>query len=203
MAEFLNRWRGRRAKEPFEVLIAPHVDHLYRLAYRFTRSTAAAEDLVQDVLIKLFRIQDQIAGLDRPRPWMARVLYREYVDRWRRDRLAPINFSDLDPEEGDPDRAEAQNAGEADPDASPERDAISTELREQLTEAIATLSEDHRAVILFHDVEGYTLDELATVMNLPIGTLKSRVHRARARLREVLLRTDETFSAAGSLSVSR
>lgn len=203
MAEFLNRWRGRRAKEPFEALIAPHVDHLYRLAYRFTRSTAAAEDLVQDVLIKLFRIQDQIAGLDRPRPWMARVLYREYVDRWRRDRLAPINFSDLDPEEGDPDRAEVHNAGEADPDASPERDAITTELREQLTEAIAALSEDHRAVILFHDVEGYTLEELATVMNLPIGTLKSRVHRARARLREMLLRSDETFSVPGSLSVSR
>lgn len=202
MSEFLKRWRGRRTKDSFEALVAPHVEHLYRLAFRFTRNTAAAEDLVQDVLIKLFRVQDQIARLERPKPWMARVLYREYVDRWRRDRLAPINLSDLDAEGADPDHMENRSDVEMDPDADPQRDAISQELREQLTEAIAALSEDHRTVILFHDVEGYTLEELATVMSLPIGTLKSRVHRARARLRE-LLRRDETFSASSSFSMSR
>lgn len=203
MSEFLKRWRGRRAKDAFEALIAPHVEHLYRLAYRFTRNTAAAEDLVQDVLIKLYRIQDQIAGLERPKPWMARVLYREYVDRWRRDRLAPINLSDLDTDESEAERTESRSDAEVDPEADPERDAISSELRAKLSEAIAALSEDHRAVILFHDVEGYTLEELATVMSLPIGTLKSRVHRARARLRELLVGADETFSAADTFSMSR
>lgn len=183
--------------------MAPHVDHLYRLAYRFTRNTASAEDLVQDVLIKLFRIQDQIAGLERPKPWMARVLYREYVDRWRRDRLAPINMSDLDTDASEAERTESRADAEIDPHANPERDAMSSELREQLSGAIAALSEDHRAVILFHDVEGYTLEELATVMSLPIGTLKSRVHRARARLREILVGVDETFSAADTLPMSR
>lgn len=184
-------------------MVAPHVEHLYRLAFRFTRNTAAAEDLVQDVLIKLFRIQDQIAGLERPKPWMARVLYREYVDRWRRDRLAPINMSDLDSEESESERTESRSDAEVDVSADPERDAMGSQLREQLSAALAALSEDHRAVILFHDVEGYTLEELATVMSLPIGTLKSRVHRARARLREILVRSDETFSAADTFSMSR
>lgn len=203
MAEFLKRWRGRRTQESFEALVAPHVEHLYRLAFRFTRNTAAAEDLVQDVLIKLFRIQDQIAGLERPKPWMARVLYREYVDRWRRDRLAPINLSELEPAGEESERGENIAEAEVDPSANPERDAMGSQLREQLSAAIAALSEDHRTVILFHDVEGYTLEELSTVMSLPIGTLKSRVHRARARLRELLVRTDETFSAADTFSMSR
>lgn len=199
MAEFLHRWRARRPRDPFESILAPHIEHLYRLAYRFTKSTASAEDLVQDVLVKLYRIRDQVARIEHLRPWLARVLYREYVDRWRHDRLVPINFSDLPPEGHD-----LGEGATAVPDsADPESMTATLQDRERLAAAIAALSDDHRAVVVFHDIEGYTLEELTIVLSQPIGTLKSRIHRARARLRELLGDPDETFSAKHPLSGHR
>ena len=197
MTEFLNRWRSNRPKASFETLLAPHVDHLYRLAYRFTGSAHSAEDLVQDVLVKLLRMQGEIARLDKPRPWLARVLYHEYVDRWRRERLAPVNLSTLDSGEAE----FGEHEPDPNPEADPEQQAIGMQLREQLLAAIAQLNDDQRTVILFHDVEGYTLEELSVVLSQPLGTLKSRVHRARARLREILIRGDETISASNALSL--
>ena len=191
MADFLDRWRVRRPRESFEVLMAPHIDHLYRLAFRFTRSTPAAEDLVQDVLIKACRLQHEIALLENPRAWLARVLYREYVDRWRREKLAPISLSTLESD----DEASGTSRSEGVSEHDPERDAMSTQLRERLVQAIALLNEDQRAVILFHDVEGYTLEEISVVLTQPIGTLKSRIHRGRARLREILNGPQGTFPA--------
>lgn len=171
--------------------MAPHVDHLFRLAFRFTRSTHAAEDLVQDVLIKACRLQSEVAVLENPRAWLARVLYREYVDRWRRDKLAPISLSALESEEDEG----TASASEGVSDEDPEREAITAQLRERLTAAIAKLNVDQRAVILFHDVEGYTLEEISVVLSQPIGTLKSRIHRGRARLREILNGPEGTFPA--------
>ncbi len=197
MTEFLNRWRTSRPKASFESLLAPHVDHLYRLAYRFTGTTHAAEDLVQDILVKLYRMQAEIARLEKPRPWLARVLYHEYVDRWRRERLAPVNLSTLDANDGEMGDQEP----DPNPEADPERQAMGMQLREQLLAAIGMLNEDQRTVILFHDVEGYTLEELSVVLSQPLGTLKSRIHRARARLREILSRSDATIPASDSLSL--
>lgn len=198
MADFLNRWRAMRSQASFETLMAPHVDHLYRLAFRFTRSTPAAEDLVQDVLIKACRLQNEVARLENPRAWLARVLYREYVDRWRREKLAPVNLSSLESDDGERSGAEFEAVSNADP----ERDAIATQLRERLAAAIGMLNEDQRAVILFHDVEGYTLEEISVVLAQPIGTLKSRIHRGRARLREILGGPQGTFSSAETCSQS-
>jgi RNA polymerase sigma-70 factor (ECF subfamily) len=198
MTDFLNRWRSRtRPQASFESLVAPHVEHLFRLAYRFTGTTPGAEDLVQDVLVKLYRMQTELERLDKPRPWLARVLYHEYVDRWRRERLAPVTLSSLEPE----DIELSRNEPDLHPGADPERQAIGSQLRDQLVAAIALLNEDQRAVILFHDVEGYTLEELSVVLDQPLGTLKSRIHRARARLREHLCRVDATFLTADAFSL--
>lgn len=197
MTDFLNRWNTRRPRETFEAMLAPHVEHLYRLAYRFTGNTHASEDLVQDVLVKLYRMQSEIQRLDKPRPWLARVLYHEYVDRWRRERLAPIQLSSLEPDEME----RTESRADPHPGADPERQVMGLQLRDQLLEAISVLNEDQRAVILFHDVEGYTLEELSVTLNQPLGTLKSRVHRARARLRDHLNRTDATFSDVDAFSL--
>lgn len=197
MTEFVNRWRTSQPKASFETLLAPHVDHLYRLAYRLTGGTHGAEDLVQDVLVKLYRMQGEIERLEKPRPWLARVLYHEYVDRWRRERHAPVNLSTLDAS----DVAFGEQEPDPNPQADPERQVIGMQLREQLVAAIALLNEDQRAVILFHDVEGYTLEELSVVLSQPLGTLKSRIHRARARLRDHLTGGNATISASDALSL--
>ena len=173
---------GRSQPVDFEDLVRPHVDHLYRLAFRFTGSREDAEDLVQDLLVKLYPRRDELARVERLRPWLTRVLYRQFVDQNRkRGRLRLLDPAGPDGEEGsDPFDRMASEA----PD--PETETSATLARKRLETALEQLSRDQRAVVALHDMEGYTLVELAETLEVPTGTLKSRLHRARARLRALL-----------------
>src|SRR5258706_361300 len=82
--------RARPAALNFEDLLRPQVEYLYRLAWRFTGSVADAEDLVQDVLIKLFPRTQELLEIEKLRPWLARVLYNQFVDSVRRQARSPI-----------------------------------------------------------------------------------------------------------------
>src|SRR5712664_2035056 len=82
--------RARPAALNFEDLLRPQVEYLYRLAWRFTGSVADAEDLVQDVLIKLFPRTRELLEIERLRPWLARVLYHQYVDSVRQRARSPV-----------------------------------------------------------------------------------------------------------------
>jgi RNA polymerase sigma-70 factor (ECF subfamily) len=166
--------------DSFEALVGPHVDHLYRLAWRLSGSTADAEDLVQDLLLKVYPRCDEIRALDAPRPWLARALYRLYVDRWRRAGRSPL--VEAVPDEGGEDVIDAS----ADTGPGPEALAGQAQEQDRLAAAVDALNPDQRALVLLHDVEGYTLNELETVLEAPVGTLKSRLHRARASLRQRL-----------------
>lgn len=173
---------GRSRPVDFEALVRPHVDYLYRLAFRFTGSREEAEDLVQDLLVKLYPRRDEVAEVARLRPWLTRVLYRQFVDRDRkRSRQRLLDPRGADDEEGDdPFDRMASDAPNAEAAAS----AAFTS--QQLEWALGQLSRDHRAVVALHDMEGYTLVEIADALEVPTGTLKSRLHRARAHLRALL-----------------
>lgn len=170
----------------FERLLSRHWDSLRRMATRLTGDPDAAEDLLQDLVERATPHREEILGLDNPRAWLARVLYRLFVDQWRRARSGP----DVDPEA----EVEAQPpAHEHDlPDA--EFDRVLT--RARLQAALDRLSAGMRDVVLLHDVEGYTLVEIADIVETPVGTLKSRLHRGRAQLRALL--ADGTFPGPGS-----
>jgi len=181
----------RRARPPelnFEDLLRPQADYLYRLAWRFTGSVADAEDLVQDVLIKLFPRTRELLDIERLRPWLARVLYHQYVDLVRRQARSPVVELVRDEESDD-------NPLDALPELKdgPEEHAERSGQRERILRALDRLNPEQRALIAMHDVEGYTLEELETILETPLGTLKSRLHRARQRLRALL--PMEPFSA--------
>jgi RNA polymerase sigma-70 factor (ECF subfamily) len=171
----VNLFMGPSAQSEFEHLVSPHVDHLYHLAYRFTNNTHDAEDLVQDLLIKLFPRLPEIRDIERLRPWLDRVLYRLFIDRLRQNQRRPA----LDGDEIDPDEL-------ARSDNDPELDLEQNLTQERLQTAYSKLNEDHRALLAMHDIEGYTLLELESMLDAPIGTLKSRLHRARKQLRKNL-----------------
>jgi len=171
----VNLFSGSSAQSEFERLVSPHVDHLYRLAFRFTNNTHDAEDLVQDLLIKLFPRFKEIKDIEKLRPWLDRVLYRMFVDRLRHNQRRPLS----DCEELDPDAI-------GNSDNNPEFDLENHLTRERLQNAYAQLNEDHRALVAMHDIEGYTLHELESMLDTPVGTLKSRLHRARKQLRKNL-----------------
>ena len=166
----------------------PQVEYLYRLAWRFTGSVADAEDLVQDVLIKLFPRTQELLAIEKLRPWLARVLYNQFVDSVRQQARSPI--VELATEaEGDDNPLDALPATKDGPEEQAERSGW----RERILRALDRLNAEQRAVVTMHDVEGYSLEELETMLETPLGTLKSRLHRARKRLRALL--PMEPFSA--------
>ncbi|MDX1610111.1 MAG: RNA polymerase sigma factor [Halofilum sp. (in: g-proteobacteria)] len=173
-----NPVRSLQAKR-FERSIRPWLDDLRRLAIRLTGSPDDAEDLLQDLLLRLHPRMEEVAALDQPRPWLARVLYRMFVDQWRRRRSGP---------ELDHDAAVDEQAGLEDaPDAVFERGLT----RQRLQAALDRLPAFQREIVLLHDVEGYTLTEVCTITDVPTGTLKSRLHRARLALRADLLQAGD------------
>lgn len=166
-------------QQAFTALVRPHLDRLYRLAFRLTGTREDAQDLLQDVMLKLYPQMDRLAGIDAPQTWLNRVLYNHFIDdqrRYRARQLRLVSGAELS----------------ANPDLAPAEGASTEELVEgeftikRIEAAVARLSDKHRVIISLHDIEGYTLSEIAEITGVSLGTLKSRRHRARQRLQEFL-----------------
>jgi RNA polymerase sigma-70 factor (ECF subfamily) len=172
----------------FDALLRPHLDRLYRFAFRLAGAKPEAEDLFQDVLTKVFARMDDLLELEDPGAWLCRVMYNHFIDgrrKYARQRLISVSEDQL------PDKNLESLPGNLDPVRDVERlDNIM-----QLQRALDSLSDDHRLVVLLHDSEGYKLSEIQEITGDPLGTVKSRLHRARARLREILA-ADGTISSA-------
>lgn len=180
------RANSERCAAEFDRLLRPLLPVLFKHAYRWTAARDQAEDLVQELLLRLYPRLEELRQLDRLQPWVLRVMYRIFVDQHRRARNSPVRPLH---EVSRPSDA-GDNPGDEFPDQSPEppelveRELVAT----RLEAAWAQLGEDHRVVVAMHDIEGYRLEELATFLGAPVGTVKSRLHRARGRLRELLAR---------------
>ncbi len=162
----------------FEALVRPHLDGLYRLAYRLTGHNQDAEDLVQELMMRLYRSPHDLAQVASPGPWLVKALHNLFVDQWRHRRRTPFGHLHHEP-------WEALFENEAGIQA-PEQEAHAADLRRQVLAALYSLRKEHRALLVLHDVEGRSLPELADVLHLPLGTLKSRLFRARRKLRAAL-----------------
>jgi RNA polymerase sigma factor (sigma-70 family) len=169
----------------FDRLVRPHFDRLYRLAYRLTGSKPEAEDLFQELLIKAFGKLEDLGRIEEPGSWLSRVMYNLFVDqhrRFARQRMHMVEEGQLSSE------GVAGLPGDLDPVADNER----LQQLDRLDAALQQLSVEHRIIVLLHDTEGYKLKEIQELTGTPEGTIKSRLHRARARLREILS-ADGTF----------
>jgi len=180
-------WPSRLSEhEQFEVLLQPHLQQLYKLAFRFTGQRADAEDLVQDVIVKLYPRLQEMQKIEKLGPWLARVLYRHFVDRLRSKQRSPLHL--VNDDDTALDEHQIKSPG-------PAGNIETVLLQNRLQSALNQLNEDQHALIILHDVEGYTLNEIHNIQDVSIGTLKSRLNRARSRLRE-LLKNMEPFDAA-------
>jgi RNA polymerase sigma factor (sigma-70 family) len=170
------------AAAEFDHLLRDHIPALFRAAYRWTGAVDRAEDLVQELLARLYPKLDELRALDRIRPWALRVMYRIFVDQIRRERSSPVQFG-TDPPDGGTEE-EAQEL--IDPSAGPAELLERQLTQERVLAAWDRLGEEHRVVLSMHDIEDYSLPELAQIMDVPLGTLKSRLHRARLKLKGLL-----------------
>ncbi len=137
-------------------------------------------------MLKAFGLLDELVAKDEPGAWLCRVMYNQFIDerrRFARRRMLTVEEGQL---------AGDGIAGLPGPD-DPALDHSRHETLKQLNAALAQLSDEHRIMVLLHDTEGYKLAEIQDLTGIPVGTIKSRLHRARARLREIL-------TASGTLS---
>ena len=172
--------------QTFERLVRPHFDRLYRLAWRLAGSKAEAEDLFQELLIKAYGKLDDLVEIEEPGSWLCRVMYNLFIDeqrRFKRRRMMTV-------EEG---RLPGEGIAGLPADGDPDYDNQRIEKIKRLDAALQQLSDEHRVVVLLHDTEGYKMTEIQELTGIPVGTVKSRLHRARARLREILT-ADGTLS---------
>jgi RNA polymerase sigma-70 factor (ECF subfamily) len=168
---------GTRSRhDQFEKLVQPYLHKLYRLAYYLTGQQAEAEDMVQDVVVKLYPRLQEMQKIEQPGPWLARVMYHHFIDHRRSSKRSPVYLLD--------DGSELEEYLEDTP--GPAENTETSILQNHLRHALDGLNEDQRALMILHDVEGYTLNEVHNILGVPIGTLKSRLNRARGRLREIL-----------------
>ena len=142
--------------------------------------------MFQELLIKAYSKLDDLVDIEEPGSWLCRVMYNMFIDekrRFARRRMHTVEEGEMS---GD---GLAGLAGADDLELDHEQ----FERMKVLDNALQQLSEEHRLIVLLHDTEGYKLTEIQELTGTPVGTVKSRLHRARARLREILEK-DGTFS---------
>jgi RNA polymerase sigma-70 factor, ECF subfamily len=152
-----------------------HLDALYTFAVYLTRKPAEAEDLVQETYLRALRFAHRFESGTRLRAWLFQILRNTFLTFYRiREREAPLS------DDGVPDW-DAPMFHDA-----PDNDPGVLEVHTDLERALLKLPEEFRTVLLLAEVEGMPLDEVAQVMACPVGTVKSRMFRAKERLRAIL-----------------
>ena len=168
--------REKLRQKQYEVFISPHVDNLYRFARRLCQQNEDAEDITQDLLIKLYPQFKKLNMLDNPKPYLSRALYNQFID-FKRRQGKHITFVDSE--------VELDSLSET-TDNTPEITAEQGLSFNNITAAMDAIPDNHRVIIVMHDMEGYTFDEISNMLDIPKGTAKSRLHRARAALKSKL-----------------
>lgn len=174
--------------EAFNHLVLRYQDLAYSVAYRITGDASAAADAAQDAFITAFRKLHQFRG-DRFKPWLMRIVTNACYDELRRvKRRATDSLDDLY------ETSDAADALAPAPD-TPETLAQQAELSAAIQDCISALPEDQRVIVVLSDIEDYAYGEIAEIVALPLGTVKSRLSRARSRLRDCLRGITELLPA--------
>lgn len=167
----------KKKYEDFDREVVPHMDALYNYALKMTRSPDDANDLVQETYLKAFRFFDKFEQGTNSKAWMFRILKNSYINDYRKIKKQPnkVDYEDV--------QNFYENIKSTDVRAQHvEEDSFSKLLDDDLTGAVTNLPEDFRTVIILSDIEGFTYEEIADFIDCPVGTVRSRLHRARKML---------------------
>lgn len=165
----------------FEKDLLPHVDALHTFAYHLSYNDDDAMDLVQETYLKAFKAIDSYDEGTNAKAWLFKILKNNYINQYRRKSKRPRKV-DLEDYVSLQEKEDSQLTGKVDL-----RQEIFEDLMgDEVTIAINSLPINFRTVILLCDVEGFTYEEIAKILDVPIGTVRSRLHRARNLLKEKL-----------------
>jgi RNA polymerase sigma-70 factor (ECF subfamily) len=170
-------------REEFESLAFEHLEALYGFAFRMTRNAADAEDLVQETYLRAYRFFGRFRPGSSFRAWTFQIMRNRFITQYRRSRRRPAMVAlDVVANRIEGTDAEHPTTGAAVPARTRHEGALSR----RLEQALEQLPEDSRTALVLAYVEGFRYREIAQIMNWPIGTVMSRLHRCRLRLRGLI-----------------
>lgn len=178
--QILSEFDKKKQKE-FKNEILPHLDSLYNFALRLANDHNDAEDLVQDTLVKAYRFFDSYEKGTYAKAWLFRILKNSFINRYRKTSKQPdqVDFDEIS--------AFYENIRSEQTDTTDFQEILFREqLDDEVSRALNKLPEDFRTVVLLCDIDGFTYEETANMLDVPIGTIRSRLHRGRSLLRSVL-----------------
>ena len=163
----------------FEALVGRYEQRVYTIAYRMAGNDADAKDLAQEAFLRVFRAWRSIDPSAHLDSWLYRIVTNLFIDMLRRRPRARMESLDAP--------VSTRSGGEivreiADDRAGPEADVVDQQMEADVQQALVALHPDLRAVVVLSDIEGYAYEEIAETLGIPVGTVKSRLHRARKTL---------------------
>ncbi|MGD2115578.1 MAG: sigma-70 family RNA polymerase sigma factor [Acidobacteriota bacterium] len=169
----------------FEAAAMPFVDALYNTAYRMTRNAEDAEDLVQEAYLKAYKYYDKFEEGTNFKAWLFKIMKNTFINNYRKKQQAPPQSDFADIEES----FETQVSEEAGQKKikNPEEELLENVLDEDIQRGIDELPPDYRMVVLLADLENFSYKEIAEILDVPVGTVMSRLYRGRRLLEKVML----------------
>lgn len=167
----------QKLNEEFEREAVPHMDALYNYALKMTGDSDDASDLIQETYLKAFRFWEKFEKGTNCKAWLFRIMKNTYINTYRKNTKEPdkVDYEEIENfyENIKPSSTDSAHL---------EKDIYDNLLDDELSAAISSLPEDFRTVVILCDIEGYTYDEIADFVDVPVGTVRSRLHRARKML---------------------
>jgi len=169
----------------FEAAAMPYVDSLYNTAYRMARNSEDAEDLVQETYLKAYKYYDKFQEGTNFKAWLFKILKNTFINSYRRKQQAPpeSDFSEIEESFESLVSEEVSRKSK-----SPEQEFLANVLDGDIQKSLEALPEDFRMVVVLADLEGFTYKEIAEILDVPVGTVMSRLYRGRRLLESAMLK---------------
>ena len=176
------RYSDKEKYEIFNVEFMPFVDSMYNFAFRLTNDEDDANDLMQDTYLKAFRFINSFERGTNAKAWLFRILKNSFINDYRQKSKEPskVDYQEVETTYNSLDDAEVTVTTDL------RLDTVQDMIGDEVANALNSLPVDFRTVIILCDIEGFTYEEMAKILDIPIGTVRSRLHRARNLLKEKL-----------------
>ncbi|WP_250629832.1 sigma-70 family RNA polymerase sigma factor [Rhodoflexus caldus] len=171
----------------------PHIDAMYNFAYKLTLDEDTAKDLVQDTYLKAFRFINSFTEGTNAKAWLFRILKNTFINDFRKKSKEPpkVDYQEVE---------SVYNSEDVDENITVDlrSETVQDLIGDEVTNAINSLAVDFRTVIILCDLEGFTYEEMSKILDIPIGTVRSRLHRARTLLKRKLSEYARKMGYAGN-----
>jgi RNA polymerase sigma factor (sigma-70 family) len=166
----------------FDKEFMPHIDSMYNFAFRLTNDEDDANDLLQDTYMKAFRFINSFQEGTNAKAWLFRILKNSFINDYRKKSKEPskVDYQEVETVYNSTEDAEYESTSDL------RIEAVQDMIGDEVATALNGLPVDFRTVIILCDIEGFTYEEMAKILDIPIGTVRSRLHRARNLLKEKL-----------------